>query len=613
MTAGKKMEKEILIRDESYQGDAMQKVGITAVKGVVAVGILLLAFLGCQAQQPEAPDTGRWLAGDFHNHTFLTDGSNVPDQVFAHAFQFGLDWIANSEHGGAFNRNSEGRSWPADTVFLGSPPAGKMWRWQSIWQYSFPLVAKARTTWPDKLIIQGYEWNVPGHDHASVGIVGAAEEGGLAIARHEYLFDDKDSGTTADSYLTTSGKIVDHNHAKAVAGVRWLDQHYPRSSYFLINHPSRWQNYSISAIRDFNDTAPNVAFGFEGMPGHQKAAQRGHYDGGPFKDSAGKDVTFRARTYGGADYMLARVGGVWDALLGEGRRFFVFVNSDFHTTDHDFWPGEYAKNRTYVQDMNHDGKYSADELVAGLRSGNSFVVQGDLIDGLQFSIRCRQQRRDAATGWKVLREGTVGAATDRDVLMPREPGTEAKDGPVSRVPRTAQERLAGAAEMGGTLEAQGECDPLMTIRFHSPSKNNNGDTVTVDHIDLIAGEVRGKTPRFLADGVTPNPGYESEINKSSRLMASFTRQEWKEEPPGQEEKRAADGGNWQTIVYPIPHLDRDMYFRLRGTNLGLNVKNETDKEGNPLSDELLAPNSRNKAYADLWFYSNPIFVRVAHP
>jgi hypothetical protein len=35
-----------------------------------------------------------------------------------------------------------------------------------------------------------------------------------------------------------------------------------------------------------------------------------------------------------------------------------------------------------------------------------------------------------------------------------------------------------------------------------------------------------------------------------------------------------------------------------------------DGQGNPLSDELLAPNTQDKAYADLWFYSNPIFVRV---
>ena len=180
-----------LIQHEFNLVGAMKKIGVTVMKGMAGVGILILALCGCQVLRPlglttqisesETPDTGRWLAGDFHNHTYLTDGSNVPDQIFAHAFQFGLDWIANSEHGGAFSHNSEGQSWPTDTVFLGSPPIEKMWRWQSIWQYSYPLVAKARTTWPDKLIVQGYEWNVPGHDHASVAIVGPAEERGLAL------------------------------------------------------------------------------------------------------------------------------------------------------------------------------------------------------------------------------------------------------------------------------------------------------------------------------------------------------------------------------------------------------------------------------------------------
>jgi hypothetical protein len=513
---------------------------------------------------------GRWLAGDFHNHTWLTDGSNVPEQVFAHAFQYGLDWIANSEHGGAFGRNAAGTLWPPKTVFLGSPPDGMMWRWQSLWQYSHPRIVRARTTWPDKLIVQGYEWNVPSHDHASVAIVGPAEENGLAVARHEYLFDDKDSGTTADRYLGISGKLVENNHDKAVAGVRWLDQHYPENSYFVINHPSRWQNYSIAAIRDLNDAAPNVAFGFEGMPGHQKAPSRGDYDGGPFQDGSGHDITFRARTFGGADYMLAKVGGIWDALLGEGRMFFIFVNSDFHTTGHDFWPGEYAKNYTFVRDQDHDGNYSPEELVAGLRSGNSFIVQGDLINGLRFSVGCRQK------------------------------GT--------------------AAEMGGTLEVNDACDPQLIIRFQSPQRNNNGDTVAVDHIDLIAGEVKGKVSKVLADGITANPEFASEVNKSARVLASFTRKDWREEASGQDaggvqpeasdSSRMPPAGSWKTIRYQLPHLDRDMYFRLRGTSLGCAVPNETDEQGNPLSDELLAPNSADKAYADLWFYSNPVFVQV---
>lgn len=54
-----------------------------------------------------------------------------------------------------------------------------------------------------------------------------------------------------------------------------------------------------------------------------------------------------------------------------------------------------------------------------------------------------------------------------------------------------------------------------------------------------------------------------------------------------------------------------MYFRLRGTNLRRGFDGETDGEVNPLADELQGANSRDKAYADLWFYSNPLFVRVS--
>jgi len=100
-----------------------------------------------------------------------------------------------------------------------------MWRWQSLWQHSYPIITDARSTYGDKLIVQGYEWNVPIHEHASVGIVGPAEQGGKAIAQHEYLFDG------SDSYLGVSGKMMPNGHEKAVAGARWLQDTYPKSSY----------------------------------------------------------------------------------------------------------------------------------------------------------------------------------------------------------------------------------------------------------------------------------------------------------------------------------------------------------------------------------------------
>jgi hypothetical protein len=518
-----------------------------------ATCLILLVLSLCLTVPGNARENGRWLTGDFHNHTFLTDGGNTADDVFSHAFRFSLDWLANSEHGGAYGRSPNGSPWPAKSTFLGDPPAEKMWRWQSLLQYSFPLIGKARAAYPEKLIIQGYEWNVPAHEHASVGIIDTAEEGGRAIARHEYLFDGNDTGTTADHHLTVEGKTLRNDHAKGVAGAAWLEKHYRESAYLVLNHPSRRLQYSIGDLRDFNDAAPHVAFGFEGFPGHQKAGSRGNYDQGPFRDAAGNDLTARARTYGGADLMLAEIGGTWDALLGEGRRFYVFANSDFHNPKNDFWPGEYTKNHTFVRDQNRDGEYSQLELLEGMRSGNSFIVHGDLVSDLRFAAHSRGKR----------------------------------------------------AEMGDTLQAAAGSEVTITISFKSPARNNHGDAVAVDHIELIAGETTGKVSRLLDDNTSPNPDYEKESNETTRVIATFTGKDW------QPSKKTGNNG-WRTITFHLRQIQHDMYFRLRGTNLRCGVAGETDSKGNPLADELQGPNNQDKAYADLWFYSNPLFIRVSH-
>ena len=52
-----------------------------------------------------------------------------------------------------------------------------------------------------------------------------------------------------------------------------------------------------------------------------------------------------------------------------------------------------------------------------------------------------------------------------------------------------------------------------------------------------------------------------------------------------------------------------MYFRIRGTNLALNTPDELDGEGNPLPD-IAEENNGVKAFSDLWFYSNPVFVEL---
>ena len=382
------------------------------------LGLLLAASAATLVSEALANGSGRWLCGDFHSHTVLTDGNYTIYEVARQGLErYGLDWMANSEHGGRSRRDLQG-----------NPLPGPVWRWLSLSLYSYPAVQELRREYPHKLIVQGLEWNVPAHEHASVGIV--ANEP-VAISTFEYQFDAADNDTSR----AQEGLEKRHRtHQDALAALTWLKDRYPDTSYVILNHPSRQLKYSVADLRDFHNAAPEVVVGFEGLPGHQKARDRGNYGRKPLPPRVDSDLETRSRTHGGADYMVAKVGGLWDALLGEGRCFWVFASSDFHQTRSGFWPGEYAK--TCI--MARGGDYRA--LVEGLRSGNSFAALGDLIQGLEFR---------AVSG---SRQATMG-----QTLIVR------KGRPLS-----------------------------LTIRYRSPAFNHHGEPVRVDHIDLIAGAIRNR-------------------------------------------------------------------------------------------------------------------------
>ena len=314
----------------------------------------------------------------------------------------------------------------------------------------------------------------------------------------------------------------------------------------------------MGQLRQFNDAAPDVAFGFCGIPGSQKELpMRGGYDEDEIyivqKGKKGDRVVdwdrilTYARTYGGADYMVAQVGGLWDALLGEGREWWMFSDSDFHSTDEEFWPGEYSKDHTWVT---AGDEYTAEDVIAGLRSGNSVSVEGQLIDGLDFR-----------------------ASADE-----------------------------ASATMGGTLEVDDDESYTITIKFKDPDgDNNHGDNPVVDHVDLIAGEV-GK--RYIP---RDKEYLTKDTNSTTTVVASFDADEW-----------VVDEDGWNVITYEVAAADKDMYYRLRGTNQGIGVPGQTDEFGNPLADYLEdggtaanpTENDDVRCWMDLWFYSNPIFVDV---
>ncbi|NTV89954.1 MAG: hypothetical protein HGA22_06275, partial [Clostridiales bacterium] len=116
--------------------------------------------------------------------------------------------------------------------------------------------------------------------------------------------------------------------------------------------------------------------------------------------------------------------------------------------------------------------------------------------------------------------------------------------------------------------------------------------VKVNHIDLISGCVTGKA-------VAGTDAYNNATNSSTKVIKTFTCEDWKEE------------NGWYVMSYEVKNVGSDMYFRLRGSNLGFGVANETDSDGNPLVDTLVGTNTSAKAYNDLWFYSNPIFVSTS--
>ncbi|KKO55078.1 S-layer protein [Paenibacillus sp. DMB20] len=487
---------------------------------------------------PLKPETnGKWLAGEYHAHTYQSDDAQQSLQkVLDNAFEkYGMDWIAVSDHLRTAARDDEGNKIPEGPIPL----------YQGLAQYQLPKIEQLKKAgkYKDKIIFAGFEWDMPTYEHVGVGIVGdkpGSEESVNAVNQFEYLFTNRDEKMFVPADVAQwkeQGGRAYSTPEDARKALAWLEKNYSETSYALLNHPSRKQVYTIADIRDFNNIAPNVVFGMEGMPGNQMEPDRG-----------GLNLeTPENRTHGGADYMVAKVGGAWDALLGEGRRFWNFANSDSHFEISEdrkyssgYLPGQYAKNYTWVEGNDMQA------VLDGMRSGKSFSVHGDLINELDFKIGHGQRKE----------------------------------------------------EMGGDLRLKKGQPIEITIRFKSPKKNHNGDPVKVDHIDLIAGDVTGKAKPGTA-------AYSKNTNDSTKVLKRFTSKDWKSDKDG-----------YNVITYRTKAA-KDQYFRLRGTNLGVNVEGET-KNGEPLVDpktdiednetRFAEINERN--YKDLWFYSNPIFINV---
>ncbi|HMJ09929.1 MAG TPA: hypothetical protein VK524_00920 [Polyangiaceae bacterium] len=602
---------------------------------------------------------------------------------------------------------------PKGTV-SGSGANRNMWRWQSIKEFQYPLL-EYLAAYKDQPLFMGVETVAPGHEHTSMAVITGQMPASIdtatlptappytalgnanALAQWEYCFDRNDTDTSrgaengwdcsvpgslnaADpSWNATGMKLVPasgaglgiRGHNKTLEALKWMVAFHPTASYYVPAHleragpfnPDGNNGYNVEHLRNFNNTAPDVAFGFETQPGHGASDNRGEYSvlrnniGGVPTDSVG------GTTYGGTGVYGAVVGGVWDALLGEGRRWWFFASSDWHNrgqfspddrrTSQDFYPGEYQRNYTLVR--NGADQLRPQTIVDGLRSGNTFATGGQLIDRLGFVV---------CTG-KV--EGLVAELAANAAIANR-----------------AVDDVAGCASMGDKLTIAPNSEIVVGIAVRDPSDANYSpyaftnpslaqigvtqplNRPVLDHIDLIGGRVTGfRTPGaagyagewprntnwLRADGTTADLSVvpDAAKNTSAALLRSFNGSgaaAWSTVTSH------LDGSTFVTMTFRISAVTASQYVRLRGTNLPAAVPYETDANGNPLADVYTnagdttrltipcttahSPSSQFDgcpdhlatasgaspiagqkavsldiaAWSDLWFYSNPIYIEV---
>lgn len=603
----------------------MNLTNVTLKLGAATLA-LSLAFAG-PASAGHKKMGEKWMTGDFHQHTTFTDGSypmndlTAPGVIASHAvpdptglyrkgvmpqgFRFGLDFQANSEHGGIRARDGFGNNWNNTAVYpvlpsIGDPTNGQMWRWQTListtdipgysgpsYMGAYDWIESIRANYPEKLALTGMEWNPPGHEHCSTGIIA---ENALPIAEFEYRFDRADTDGTAttttaatmgwagkrqnSSYTTPDYSAVlalSPQHEKTMDAVRWMQANHPTTGWIIPAHVERAGcgvgAWSIASFRDMNNAGPTVAFGFEGIPGHEKSDNRGEF----------AEKACGGGTYGGAGIYVAKVGGLWDNLLADGRKFYNFASSDFHNdAGADFWPGEYLKTYVKVKDVDGDGVYDPKEVLKGLRSGEVFSVHGDIINELDFKVFHGASFKNRSR--------------------------------------------SNFATMGETLKVKNKDKVTVQIRFKTRATNNCQAGINasdgyvckapgVHHVQLIQGRINPtKEDKFLSDGVTPNSAFNAIDTTVARIVETFDATSW-----------TTDAEGYTTMRYVVPRVTSDTYFRIRGTNLGYNVVKMdttgtkivygTDPMGSPL---LNTPGTSNAdmAWDDLWFYSNPVFIAV---
>ena len=372
----------------------------------------------------------------------------------------------------------------------GSGANRNMWRWQAVQEIQYPL-QEYLAAYTGKPLFLGVESVVAGHEHTSMSVITGQVPAAIysaplpttagytplgnanALAQWQYCFDRGNSDLSRGNTTSTSGVGNNWNcavtgslneadpswsvpgaklnpaggvgtgnrgHGKTVEAMKWMAEFHANGSFYVPAHleragpfnPNGNNGFNIEHLRNFSNAAPTAAFGMETQPGHGASDNRGEYSIRRNNFGPGMQLdTVGGTTYGGTGVYGAQVGGVWDALLGEGRNWWFFASSDWHNrgafgpddrrTTQDFYPGEYQRDYVMVRraDRRNRAPLTPQEIVDGLRTGNSFTDSGQLVNRLAF-VACADTAINDGVGDALLEAGAlVAAVLNTDVNLGR--------------------------------------------------------------------------------------------------------------------------------------------------------------------------------------------------
>jgi len=226
------------------------------LSGCVASAILLVGAVSARADAVEpVEDSGpSWLAGDHHIHSHFSVGwdtrTNPPTPTLAGdaiysiplnarmARQHGLSWMVATDHGGPHHSK----------VNL---------------ERAYPELLRSRAEVPEVIQFYGMEFDTPGADHSSL-IIPHTHDEAERLRELESRF---------AKYEPWPEDPTWDREPRMLAALRAM-RALPNRPVVIANHPSRSATglgeYGLdepSELRNWNDTAPEVAVGMAGAPG----------------------------------------------------------------------------------------------------------------------------------------------------------------------------------------------------------------------------------------------------------------------------------------------------------------------------------------------------------